>query len=107
MSCLLVSVIAVILFSSEAFGKTVTGLFRSEVARQQNGQFITKFMYQGNDAAATCHSSSDRVNLYLFIHLTRCDGTRCFCFVCWLLKKKPLMGVASLSLSLYLIRMFV
>lgn len=68
MSRLLVSVLAVTLLSAEAFGKTVTGLFRSEAARQQNGQFITKFMYQGNDAAATCHFSSDRVNFYLFIH---------------------------------------
>lgn len=48
MSSLLVSLVAAALLSSEAFGKTVTGLFNSEAARQQNGQFITKFMYQGN-----------------------------------------------------------
>jgi len=36
------------LLGSEALGKSVTGLFGSEAARQQKGQFITKFMYQGN-----------------------------------------------------------
>lgn len=62
---LLVTIIAVTLFRSAAWGKTVAGLFRSEVARQQNGQFITKFMYQGNDAEAlllTCHFSTDTVS---------------------------------------------
>lgn len=45
---LLSTLVAVLWLSSEAFGKTVTGLFKSEEARQQKGQFITKFMYQGN-----------------------------------------------------------
>ncbi|XP_026217143.1 integral membrane protein GPR180 [Anabas testudineus] len=54
MSRLLVSVLAVTLLSAEAFGKTVTGLFRSEAARQQNGQFITKFMYQGDNGLLVC-----------------------------------------------------
>lgn len=48
MSYLLATLVAVVLLGSEALGKTVTGLFKSEAARQQNGQFITKFMYQGN-----------------------------------------------------------
>ena len=48
MSCLLATLVAVVLLGSEAWGKTVTGLFKSEAARQQKGQFITKFMYQGN-----------------------------------------------------------
>lgn len=65
----LATLLAVVLLSSEAFGKTVTGFFKSEAARQQNGQFITKFMYQGNvnDAdvpPVTCHLSSDRLSLY-------------------------------------------
>lgn len=70
MSYLLATFIAVALLTSEAFGKTVTGLFKSEVARQQNGQFITKFMYQGNDSGAdvlplTCHFSSNMASLNL------------------------------------------
>lgn len=48
MSPLLSSLLIVILFSLEAHGKTITGYFRSESARRQNGQFITRFMYQGN-----------------------------------------------------------
>lgn len=48
MSQVLASLIAALLFSSETVGKTVTGMFNSELARQQNGQFITTFMYQGN-----------------------------------------------------------
>lgn len=71
MSCVLVSVVAVALFSSEAFGKTVTGLFRSEAARQQSGQFITKFMYQGNDADALLQRVTPAVTwltcIYVFI----------------------------------------
>ncbi|XP_023275944.1 integral membrane protein GPR180 [Seriola lalandi dorsalis] len=54
MSCLLVTLVAAVLFSSGALGKTVTGLFKSEVARQQNGQFITKFMYQGDNGLLVC-----------------------------------------------------
>lgn len=51
MSYLLLTLVAVVLLASEVSGKTVKGLFKSEVAKQQNGQFITKFMYQGIDAA--------------------------------------------------------
>lgn len=47
MSCLLATLVAALLLGSHASAKTVTGLFKSEVARQQSGQFITKFMYQG------------------------------------------------------------
>ncbi|KAI9525751.1 hypothetical protein NQZ68_002299 [Dissostichus eleginoides] len=49
MSYLLATLTALVLLNSEAFGKSVTGLFKSEAARQQRGQFITKFMYQGSD----------------------------------------------------------
>lgn len=64
MSQVFASLIAALLFSSETVGKTVTGMFSSELARQQNGQFITTFMYQGNvnDADVsdlTCHVSDD------------------------------------------------
>lgn len=67
MSYILATFVAAILFGSEAFGKTVTGLFKSEVAREQKGQFISKFMYQGNDAdelLLTCHSDGDSVRVY-------------------------------------------
>ncbi|XP_056286835.1 integral membrane protein GPR180 isoform X2 [Pseudoliparis swirei] len=42
------------LLGSEALGKSVTGLFGSEAARQQKGQFITKFMYQGDNGLLVC-----------------------------------------------------
>lgn len=48
MSPVLAALLTVILFSPEAHGKTITGYFRSESARRHNGQFITRFMYQGN-----------------------------------------------------------
>lgn len=51
MSHVIATLIAAILLSSDALGKTVKGLFKSEVARQQSGQFITKFMYQGEQIA--------------------------------------------------------
>ncbi|XP_059183525.1 integral membrane protein GPR180 [Centropristis striata] len=54
MSRLLAALVAAALLSSGAFGKTVTGLFQSEAARQQNGQFITKFMYQGEKGLLVC-----------------------------------------------------
>lgn len=102
MSHVLVSVVAVMLFSPEAFGKTVTGLFKSEAARQQRGQFITRFMYQGNDAAApllTCHCSGDGVNTVR----RRCiRTTHCCCFVFWLFCL-PLMAAASVASSLHVI----
>lgn len=63
MSYLLATLTALVLLNSEAFGKSVTGLFKSEAARQQRGQFITKFMYQGNTdlKMRTCHFCSDRL----------------------------------------------
>uniref|UniRef100_A0A674MEJ4 G protein-coupled receptor 180 n=1 Tax=Takifugu rubripes TaxID=31033 RepID=A0A674MEJ4_TAKRU len=47
MSPVLAALLTVILFSPGAHGKTITGYFRSESARRQNGQYITRFMYQG------------------------------------------------------------
>uniref|UniRef100_UPI003AAB21A2 integral membrane protein GPR180 n=1 Tax=Centroberyx gerrardi TaxID=166262 RepID=UPI003AAB21A2 len=54
MSYLIAALVAAVLWSPEAFGKTITGLFKSEVAREQNGQFITKFMYQGDHGLLVC-----------------------------------------------------
>ncbi|XP_051912912.1 integral membrane protein GPR180 [Hippocampus zosterae] len=54
MSRLLTAFTAAVLFSMQAFGKTVTGLFQTEVARRHQGQFITKFMYQGADGLLVC-----------------------------------------------------
>ncbi|TNN70273.1 Integral membrane protein GPR180 [Liparis tanakae] len=48
------TLVVVALLSSEALGKSVTGLFGSEAARQQKGQFITKFMYQGDNGLLVC-----------------------------------------------------
>lgn len=78
MSHVLATLIAAVLFSSEALGKTVTGLFKSEAARQQNGQFIATFMYQGNinDAdvlALTCHLNGDKISLCTVITMKMCS----------------------------------
>ncbi|XP_029304622.1 integral membrane protein GPR180 [Cottoperca gobio] len=54
MSYLFATLVAVVLLNSGASGKSVTGHFRSEAARQQNGQFITKFMYQGYNGLLVC-----------------------------------------------------
>lgn len=48
------ALVAVGLLGSEVCGKTVTGLFGSEAARRQRGQFITKFMYQGENGLLVC-----------------------------------------------------
>ncbi|CAG5933086.1 integral membrane protein GPR180 [Menidia menidia] len=48
------ALLAVLLLGSGASGKTVSGLFKSEAARQQKGQFISKFMYQGDDGLLVC-----------------------------------------------------
>lgn len=58
MSRTFAALLAAALLGAQTLGKTVTGLFKSEVARQQSGQFITTFMYQGNAAANV--SSSQR-----------------------------------------------
>ncbi|XP_015257224.1 PREDICTED: integral membrane protein GPR180 isoform X1 [Cyprinodon variegatus] len=54
MSLLSVTLAAALLLILEASGKTVRGVFRSEAAREENGQFITKFMYQGNAGLLVC-----------------------------------------------------
>lgn len=48
MSPLLAALLTAVLFSRQGHGKTVAGLFKSESARHHNGQFITRFMYQGS-----------------------------------------------------------
>ncbi|XP_054653764.1 integral membrane protein GPR180 isoform X4 [Dunckerocampus dactyliophorus] len=54
MSYLLPAVIAAALLASQALGKTVRGLFQSEVARLHKGQFITQFMYRGDAGLVVC-----------------------------------------------------
>ncbi|KAM9835961.1 integral membrane protein GPR180 [Aulostomus maculatus] len=49
MSHIITLLAAAVLLGSEAFGKTVTGLLKSDLARRHSGQFITKFMYQGEN----------------------------------------------------------
>lgn len=55
MSRLLAPLVVASLLASGAFAKTVTGLFKSEAARRQKGQLITKFMYQGNVKDVSVH----------------------------------------------------
>ncbi|XP_075873562.1 integral membrane protein GPR180 [Nelusetta ayraudi] len=54
MSRTFAALLAVVLLGAEVLGKTVTGLFKSELARQHSGQFITTFMYQGDSGLFVC-----------------------------------------------------
>ncbi|XP_061571860.1 integral membrane protein GPR180 [Cololabis saira] len=54
MSPLIATLVGLLLLSGDVCGKTVTGVFRSDAARQQRGQFITKFMYQGESGVIVC-----------------------------------------------------
>ncbi|XP_051752912.1 integral membrane protein GPR180 [Ctenopharyngodon idella] len=43
-------ILIVLLFSScPAAGKTISGVFRSDAARENNGQYITRFLYHGEN----------------------------------------------------------
>lgn len=59
MSCALAMVVAAVLLCPGALAKTVTGLFKSGVARQDNGQFISRFMYQGKSCGCSSPSWDD------------------------------------------------
>ncbi|XP_054881021.1 integral membrane protein GPR180 isoform X2 [Poeciliopsis prolifica] len=54
MSRLSATLAVLLLLSLKASGKTVRGAFRSGAAKQENGQFITKFMYQGGGGLLVC-----------------------------------------------------
>lgn len=54
MTYLITTLVAFVWVCPEVFAKTVTGLFNSEVAHQQKGQFITKFMFQGDSGLLVC-----------------------------------------------------
>ncbi|KAJ3582027.1 hypothetical protein NHX12_015966 [Muraenolepis orangiensis] len=66
-------------------GKTVTGLFKSEVAREQNGQFITVFMYQGDNGLLVNRlhdvplavEKESRLLLYTNIQASSLDNLSC------------------------------
>ncbi|KAK9973874.1 hypothetical protein ABG768_024574 [Culter alburnus] len=46
-------ILIILLFSScPAAGKTVSGVFRSDAARENNGQYITRFLYHGEGLMA-------------------------------------------------------
>lgn len=45
---------AFLLCSPATFGKTVSGVFKSDAAREQNGQYITKFMYNVGSGLVVC-----------------------------------------------------
>ncbi|XP_036066753.1 integral membrane protein GPR180 isoform X4 [Oryzias melastigma] len=54
MSRLLAAFLAPLLFCLGISGKTVTGIFRSEAARRENGQFITAFVFRGDGGLLVC-----------------------------------------------------
>ncbi|KAA0712676.1 Integral membrane protein GPR180 [Triplophysa tibetana] len=44
-----INIIALLFSSSPANAKTVSGVFRSDAARENNGQYITRFLYHGDN----------------------------------------------------------
>uniref|UniRef100_A0A4W5PJY8 GPR180-like N-terminal domain-containing protein n=1 Tax=Hucho hucho TaxID=62062 RepID=A0A4W5PJY8_9TELE len=51
---LMFTLTAFLLCIPDSFGKTVSGVFKSDAAREQNGQYITKFMYNGGSGLVVC-----------------------------------------------------
>ncbi|XP_029612799.1 integral membrane protein GPR180 [Salmo trutta] len=51
---LMFTLTAFLLCSPATFGKTVSGVFKSDAAREQNGQYITKFMYNVGRGLVVC-----------------------------------------------------
>ncbi|XP_031679971.1 integral membrane protein GPR180 [Oncorhynchus kisutch] len=51
---LMLTFTAFLLCIPATFGKTVSGVFKSDAAREQNGQYITKFMYNVGRGLVVC-----------------------------------------------------
>ncbi|XP_071186068.1 integral membrane protein GPR180 [Salvelinus alpinus] len=51
---LMFTLTAYLLCIPATFGKTVSGVFKSDAAREQNGQYITKFMYNVGSGLVVC-----------------------------------------------------
>ncbi|XP_041727897.2 integral membrane protein GPR180 isoform X2 [Coregonus clupeaformis] len=51
---LMFTLTAFLLCIRATFGKTVSGVFKSDAAREQNGQYITKFMYSEGSGLVVC-----------------------------------------------------
>ncbi|KAM9396688.1 integral membrane protein GPR180 [Salvelinus alpinus] len=51
---LMFTLTAFLLCIPATFGKTVSGVFKSDAAREQNGQYITKFMYNVGSGLVVC-----------------------------------------------------
>ncbi|XP_031648601.1 integral membrane protein GPR180-like [Oncorhynchus kisutch] len=51
---LMFTLTAYLLCIPATFGKTVSGVFKSDAAREQNGQYITKFMYNVGRGLVVC-----------------------------------------------------
>ncbi|XP_029596293.1 integral membrane protein GPR180 [Salmo trutta] len=54
MNPLMFTLTAFLLCIPATFGKTVSGVFKSDAAREQNGQYITKFMYNVGRGLVVC-----------------------------------------------------
>ncbi|XP_048835244.1 integral membrane protein GPR180-like isoform X1 [Brienomyrus brachyistius] len=70
-------------FYSMASGKTVTGVFRSDAAREHNGQYITKFLFHGDNALMVYRledvstAVQKEARLLLFQNLEGLDSLSC------------------------------
>ncbi|XP_037552570.1 integral membrane protein GPR180 [Nematolebias whitei] len=54
MSRSLAALVAALLLSSAASGRTVRGLFKTEAARHEHGQLVAQFMFQGGNGLVVC-----------------------------------------------------
>nr|XP_014349666.1 PREDICTED: integral membrane protein GPR180 isoform X2 [Latimeria chalumnae] len=50
----LILLVVLLRFVPNSQGKTVTGIFKTELARENSGQYIVKFLFHGQDALLSC-----------------------------------------------------
>lgn len=74
---------AFLLCSPATFGKTVSGVFKSDAAREQNGQYITKFMYNGRCSSLKLATNSGGRLVCTKIHMHQDDVMR-FIIACFI-----------------------
>lgn len=68
---LMFTLTAFLLCSPATFGKTVSGVFKSDAAREQNGQYITKFMYNGRCSSLKLATNSGGRLVWMDTHAPR------------------------------------
>ncbi|XP_072539976.1 integral membrane protein GPR180 [Salminus brasiliensis] len=79
----LVILIALLYSVCPAVGKTISGVFRSDAARENNGQYITRFLYHGENGLMACRLENvplavqKKARLLLFQRMEDFDNLSC------------------------------